>query len=62
MSLPRILSDPGLLREKKMAELKLAEKTYEAGICRHIPVKKFNDAISISNDALKKYPQDQLRS
>ena len=54
----RILSDPGYY-EKKMAELKLAEKTYEDAYAAYTS-EKFNDAISISDDALKKYPQDQL--
>ena len=54
----RILSDPAYY-EKKMAELKMAEKTYEDAYTAYIS-EKFNDAISISNDALKKYPQDQL--
>jgi len=54
----RILSDPAYY-EKKNAELKLAEKTYEAAYAAYSG-EKFNDAISISNDALKKYPQDQL--
>jgi DNA-directed RNA polymerase beta subunit len=42
-----------------MAELKLAEKTYEDAYAAYTS-EKFNDAISISDDALKKYPQDQL--
>ena len=54
----RILSDPGYY-EKKMAELKLAEKTYEDAYAAYTS-EKFNDAISISDDALKKYPQNQL--
>jgi outer membrane protein assembly factor BamD (BamD/ComL family) len=54
----RILSDPAYY-EKKIAELKLAEKTYENAYAAYSG-EKFNDAISISNDALKKYPQDQL--
>jgi tetratricopeptide (TPR) repeat protein len=54
----RILSDPSYY-EKKMAELKLAEKTYEDAYIAYTG-EKFNDAISISNDALKKYPQNQL--
>ena len=54
----RILSDPAYY-EKKIAELKLAEKTYEDAYAAY-SVEKFNDAISISNDGLKKYPQDQL--
>ena len=54
----RILSDPAYY-EKKIAELKFAEKTYEDAYAAY-SVEKFNDAISISNDGLKKYPQDQL--
>jgi hypothetical protein len=54
----RILSDPSYY-EKKMAELKLAEKTYEDAYIAYTG-EKFNDVISISNDALKKYPQNQL--
>jgi tetratricopeptide (TPR) repeat protein len=54
----RILSDPAYY-EKKIAELKLAEKTYEDAYTAYSG-EKFNDAISISNDALKKYPKDQL--
>jgi len=54
----RILSDPAYY-EKKMSELKMAEKTY-ADAYNAYSGEKFNDAISISDDALKKYPQDQL--
>ena len=54
----RILSDPAYY-EKKIAELKFAEKTYEDAYAAY-SAEKFNDAISISNDGLKKYPQDQL--
>jgi tetratricopeptide (TPR) repeat protein len=54
----RILSDPAYY-EKKITELKLAEKTYENAYAAYSG-EKFNDAISISNDALKKYPKDQL--
>jgi tetratricopeptide (TPR) repeat protein len=54
----RILSDPAYY-EKKIAELKMAEKAYEDAYTAY-KNEKFNDVISISNDALKKYPQDQL--
>jgi tetratricopeptide (TPR) repeat protein len=54
----RILSDPAYY-EKKMAELKMAEKTYEDAYTAYTS-EKFKDAISISDDALKKYPKDQL--
>jgi tetratricopeptide (TPR) repeat protein len=54
----RILSDPAYY-EKKMTELKQAEKTYEDAYNAYTG-EKFDDAISISNDALIKYPQNQL--
>jgi tetratricopeptide (TPR) repeat protein len=54
----RILSDPSYY-EKKVAELKMAEKTYNDAYDAYTS-EKFIDAISISDDALKKYPQDQL--
>ena len=54
----RILSDPAYY-EKKMADLKMAEKTYNDAYNAYNS-ENFNDAISISDDALKKYPQDQL--
>jgi hypothetical protein len=53
----RILSDPAYY-EKKLNELKMAEKTYNDAYNAYSS-EKFNDAISIS-DALKKYPQDPL--
>jgi len=39
-----------------MAELKLAEKTYEDAYAAYTS-EKFNDAISISDDALKNTPR-----
>ena len=54
----RILSDPAYY-EKKLNELKMAEKTYNDAYNAYSS-EKFNDAISISDDALKKYPQDPL--
>ena len=54
----KILSDPAY-SEKKMAELKMAEKTYNDAYNAYTG-EKFTDAISISDDALKRYPQDQL--
>ncbi len=54
----RILSDPGYY-EKKMAALKMAEKIYNDAYNAY-NTENFASAISISDDALKKYPQDQL--
>ncbi len=54
----RILSDPAYY-EKKMAEKKMAEKIYDDAYSAYNS-EKFNDAISICDDALKKYPKDQL--
>ena len=54
----RILSDPAYY-EKKMAEMKMAEKIYDDAYSAYNN-EKFNDAISICDDALKKYPKDQL--
>ncbi|MCX6326117.1 MAG: hypothetical protein NT144_05625 [Bacteroidia bacterium] len=54
----RILSDPTYY-EKKMADLKMVEITYGKAYNTYIG-EKFNDAISLCDDALKKYPQDLL--
>jgi tetratricopeptide (TPR) repeat protein len=54
----RILSDPAYYA-KKITELKLAEKIYNDAYSAYSG-EKYNDAVAISNDALKKYPQDQL--
>jgi tetratricopeptide (TPR) repeat protein len=54
----RILSDPAYF-EKKIADLKMAEKLYQDAYNKYIS-EQFNDAISLCNDALKRYPQDVL--
>ena len=54
----RILSDPGYF-EKKMADLKMAEKIYSDAYNAY-SAENFPGAIEISNDGLKKYPEDQL--
>jgi tetratricopeptide (TPR) repeat protein len=54
----RILSDPTYY-EKKMADLKIAEKIYEEAYNEYNS-EKFNNSISFCDDALKKYPQDLL--
>ena len=54
----RILSDPEYY-EKKMAESKIAEKTYNEAYTAYLD-EKFNDAILISEDGLRTYPQNQL--
>jgi hypothetical protein len=54
----RILSDPSYY-EKKMAEMKMAEITYNTAY-ESYNKENFSEVISISNDALKKFPQDQL--
>jgi tetratricopeptide (TPR) repeat protein len=54
----RILSDPAYY-EKKMSELKIVEKIYSDAYNAYTK-ENFNNAVSISNNALKKYPQDQL--
>jgi len=54
----RILSDPSYF-EKKMAEMKMAEKTYNDAYTAYTK-ESFNDVITITDNALKKYPQDQL--
>jgi len=54
----RILSDPAYY-EKKMANLKMAEKLYQDAYSAYND-EKFNEAISICVDGLKKYPEDQL--
>ena len=54
----RILSDPAYY-EKKMADLKMAEKLYREAYNAYNDEKN-NDAISLCDDALKKYPQDLL--
>ena len=54
----RILSDPEYY-EKKLAEMKLAEKTYDDAYAAYLG-ERFTDAISISDDAIVKFPQNQL--
>jgi tetratricopeptide (TPR) repeat protein len=54
----RILSDPAYY-EKKMAAQKLIEQLYQDAYTTYIN-EKFNDAVTLCNDALKKYPQDLL--
>ena len=54
----RILSDPSYY-EKKIAELKMAEKIYNDAYTSYNS-EKFNDVITISDDALKRFPQDKL--
>jgi outer membrane protein assembly factor BamD (BamD/ComL family) len=54
----RILSDPGYF-EKKLADMKMAEKIYNDAYNEY-NIENFNGAISLADDGLKKYPQDQL--
>jgi tetratricopeptide (TPR) repeat protein len=54
----KILSDPAYY-EKKLAELKLAEKKYSDAYSAYT-AEKFNEAIAICDEAIKSYPQDQL--
>jgi tetratricopeptide (TPR) repeat protein len=54
----RILSDPSYY-EKKIAELKMAEKIYNDAYTSYNS-EKFNDVITISDDALKRFPHDKL--
>ena len=54
----RILSDPAYY-EKKMAEMKMAEKVYNEAYVAYNE-ERFQDAISICAEGLQKYPQDQL--
>ena len=54
----KILSDPGYY-EKKMADLKMAEKIYNDAYNSYNS-ENFSNAITISDDGLKKYPQDRL--
>jgi len=54
----RILSDPGYF-EKKMADMKMAEKIYDDAYNEYSR-ENFNGALSLADDGLKKYPQDQL--
>lgn len=53
-----ILSDPAYF-ENKMAELKQNEKLYEEAF-RAYNEEKFQDAIFLTNDALRRYPESSL--
>lgn len=54
----KILSDPGYY-EKKMADLKMAEKIYDDAYNAYSN-EDFINAIAFCDNGLKKYPQDQL--
>jgi len=54
----RILTDPAYY-ERKMADLKMAENLYQEAYFAYNG-ETFNDAISICNDAMQKYPEDLL--
>jgi tetratricopeptide (TPR) repeat protein len=54
----KILSDPTYY-QKKLEQLKQAENTYNDAYTAYTS-EKYNDAITITDDALKKFPQDQL--
>lgn len=54
----RILSDPAYY-EKKLADLKMAESIYNEAYNAY-QGENFSNAVTISDDGLKKYPQDQL--
>ncbi len=54
----RILSDPAYY-EKKVADLKMTEKLYEEAYNAYNE-ERFNDAIALCSDALKKYPENNL--
>ena len=54
----KILSDPAYY-EKKIADLKMAEKLYQEAYISYTG-EKFNEAITLCDDASKKYPQDVL--
>jgi tetratricopeptide (TPR) repeat protein len=54
----KILSDPGYY-EKKMADLKMAEKIYNDAYNSYTS-ENFANALSLCDDGLKKFPQDQL--
>jgi tetratricopeptide (TPR) repeat protein len=54
----KILSDPSYY-EKKIEQLKQAENTYNVAYTAYNG-EKYNDAIAITDDALKKFPKDQL--
>ncbi len=54
----RILSDPTYY-EKKITDLKLSEKLYEEAFNAYNS-EKFNDAIALCDEGIKKYPTDVL--
>jgi tetratricopeptide (TPR) repeat protein len=54
----KILSDPSYY-EKKIEQLKQSENTYNEAYTAYNQ-EKYNDVISITDDALKKFPKDQL--
>jgi tetratricopeptide (TPR) repeat protein len=54
----RILSDPTYY-EKKMADIKMAENLYEKAFSLYT-AENFNDAIVVVDDALKRFPEDNL--
>ncbi|MBK9392229.1 MAG: tetratricopeptide repeat protein [Bacteroidetes bacterium] len=54
----RILSDPAYY-EKKMADIRLAGDTYQKAYDLYI-AENFNESIVVIDDALKKFPQDNL--
>jgi TolA-binding protein len=54
----KILSDPAYY-EKKMAEMKMAEKTYSEAYAAYSE-ERYNDAVSLCINGMQKYPQDQL--
>jgi TolA-binding protein len=54
----KILSDPAYY-EKKFAEMKLAEQTYEKAFSLYIN-EDFNGAVTLCDESLQKFPNDQL--
>ena len=54
----KILSDPAYY-EKRIADLKISERLYEDAYTAYYS-EKFNDAITICDDAIKRYPQNLL--
>jgi len=54
----RILSDPAYY-EKKMADQKIIEKSYETSYMAYSD-EKYNEALTLCDEALKKYPKSDL--
>ena len=54
----KILSDPSYY-EKKLAEIKMAEQTYDNAYAAYVQ-DRINDAMALCREGLLKYPQDQL--